>query len=173
MGQLLEYVRNSTEIGDLQTLAFRSGVDYQLLAMLDEGSVTLGSHYVDILIEVLGSDVQSILDGSGSVEKLQSVTSRKGAPPIGYDLIVVEAGSVIPGDMISYVPPSSVIGSIWVSIDDIQIRKLRSHFYVDFSSNGDKLISITRTQIIRIARRAASKTLGNGNGKDGKEGFEG
>lgn len=156
MGKLLDYLGNNTEIDDLQTLAFKSGVDYKLLFMLDNGTVTLSSSHIDILVSILGSDSLSVLSSAGSIGKLETVVSHKGASPIDYQLQVIPAGSAMIGDLLSYVPPTSLTGSHWVRIDVILTKKLWNHYFVDLYSDGVKLVSIAKSQIIRIARRAAN-----------------
>jgi len=161
-------------VTDLQQLAFRSGVDYHLLDLFDQGDVTLSEHHVAVLTGALGEGARSLLTTDVGPRTVTSIRTRRGALPEGMKLLTVHAGSVREGDLISYVPDLSVPGSHWVVITAVERYRSRGHNYVDMLSGSDRLVSVTQNQIIRIARWAASHMVmeRNGEGQEGQEGLQ-
>lgn len=156
MGKLSDIVSLHDAIHDLPTLAFRSGIDHNLLLLVDQGALQLATQHIDALVAVLGREFTSVLGGDGSAVSVTTIISRKGVVPDGYQFMLISGGALTIGDLISYVPESSSIGSRWVAVDAISRYKSRNQFFSDILSNGDTVASITSNQIIRIARRAAN-----------------
>lgn len=152
MGVLTDYLATHPSINTTQLLAFRSGVDANLLDLFDRGDVTLSSDHIRVLTRELGADASTVLGTDSGPRTVTSVRSPRGRVPEGSQLLTVRASSVEEGDLVSYVPPPGVPGTHWVLVTGVDTFRQRGHEYVELLSGSTRLVSVKQDHIIRIAR---------------------
>lgn len=144
---LQQYLVEETELGDLATLAFLSGVEYSTLQRLSDGEVVLDPSHRAAICRVLPGVPSELLDAHDVPLPLTHPT-RRGCLPEGHTLLLVPALQLQSGDLAAYVPKSSGPGSHWIEV--ISVRQQAYFAYVQLAGGVEMVVS--QDHPVRVAR---------------------
>lgn len=100
---------------ELGEIAFLSGVEAEAIAAAMAGTARLDRLHLEAIARALpGVDLSALRTHHAPAPA--SSSTRRGRVPAGFDLLLVEAERVRPGDLLVYTPPGAAPGAHWLEV---------------------------------------------------------
>lgn len=142
----------ASRFGSLDRLAQASGIELSFLESVDIGEIDPDPEFLEALSEFIPG-VNRVAIAHAEEEDIHPII--RGESPTGYDLEMMEASEIDPGDLISYLPKTRS-GSYWTEVVETSVPNGRLYAILTIMDHRFRTdIRVSKNQPILIARAVA------------------